>query len=334
METLHHLGIDVSKDSLECLLSEASGKNTRIACRNNGEGDAMILGTLGNKVKETHVVLEATSRYHCRIARTLVNAGAQVYIINPLQARSLAKGLGVIDKDDKVDAAVLAQASRILFDKQTKLKSPRHEELRDLSRVINELTQINAGSKKRLKSLPDNSPARRTIAAAIKAIFAEIKKAKKEWMELLKDDEELLHRYKIAISVKDVGPESARVSVCELPAEVRSTSNKKNCAYAGVVPRREQSGKKKGKDKIRAGGNAHLRTGLFMAASRSVFISKTNEDFYKRLRAKGRTHLQAMIAVVHKLLRQIVAVIKRGTPWTETAPSGAKKATISIVACT
>lgn len=297
-------------------------------CANNPEGFEQILKTLGKDVKRTRAILEASDRYHMEIARTLQEAGASVEVLNPTQARDLAKGLAIIDKDDKLDAGVLARAAEVLAVKQTELRSRLHEELRDLSRFIECQTGINAENKKRLGSAIKGSKAHEFLAATIKAVAELIKQAKKQWLELVKQEPEIARRYKLALSVEGVGKETARVTACELPARLEEFQNKQLCAYAGVVPRRKQSGKSLDKSAIGKKGNAHLRTGLYMASGWTVFKGKGNEAFYLQLRSKGRTHKQAMVAVIHRLLRTIISVLKRNSPWTAVPPRAMRNAPI------
>ena len=222
----------------------------------------------------------------------------------------------------------------MLSAKETELRSRAHEELRDLSRHITTQTQLNAENKKRLSSLEPQSAAYRCLKETILVLDVQIQKAKQLWNELLPSEPEIQRRYKVAISVGSIGIESARVAACELPANLDEFTLKQLCAYGGVVPRRDRSGTRQGKDKIGKTGNQHLRTGLYMAASNSVFISKRNHEFYTGLRAKGKTHLQAMVAVIHRLLRQVIAVVKRNTPWELNPPRKKSEAAISVAAST
>lgn len=159
----------------------------------------------------------------------------------------------------------------------------------------------------------------------MKAIQAQIDSAKKLWKELCQKEEEIQRRYDLALSVPGVGKETARVIACELPANLEKYRVDQLCAYAGVVPRRDQSGVRQAPEQVGKRGNAHLRTGAFMASTRTVFVSKANEERYLALRAKGKTHKQAMVAILHRLLREVFTVIKRGTPWQSEPPKVKKE---------
>jgi len=320
MNTVLQLGIDTSKDSLVNCLVGKHPKPMEFAVGNTDEGVAQLLSELGEDVSRTRVCIEATSRYHCRGVRALVSAGANVTVVNPTRSHALAVALGLLDKDDKVDARMLAKAAKLLEAKDAEFRTKAHEDLRDLSRLIDTLTKQNAEHKKRAGALEVGTPAHGLLKETIKLLAGQIKAAKAQWKKLLKQDAEILRRFNIAMSVKDVGKETARVSACELPARLEDYRSDQLCAYAAVVPRRNQSGNQKVKASVGNGGNSHLRTGIYMAASHSVYLSKVNESFYLKLRAKGKTHHQAMVAVMHRLLRNIIAVLKRNEQWQEAPP--------------
>lgn len=141
METAFYLGIDVSSKTLVCCLKARGRKDEEFSVPNDPKGLERLQERLGEKGARTRVVLEATSRYHLRAQRFLSEMGAEVQVLNPRRARALAEGLGRLDKDDKVDAEVLARAAQVLEeDPATPSRSPLHEELRDLSRFIDTQT--------------------------------------------------------------------------------------------------------------------------------------------------------------------------------------------------
>ncbi len=58
---------------------------------------------------------------------------------------------------------------------------------------------------------------------------------------------------------------------------------------------------------------SEVRKCLYMAACSAKLHNKTCKELYERLRAKGKAHRQAMIAVVNKLLKQAFALVESGT---------------------
>ena len=62
-------------------------------------------------------------------------------------------------------------------------------------------------------------------------------------------------------------------------------------------------------------GNGLLKATLYMAAPSARKYNLACKDIYDRLRMKGKTHKVAMMAVVHKLIKQVFAVVKNETPF-------------------
>lgn len=316
MKIVHHLGIDVDKRELEAHLIERGGNRRTATFSNDEAGVAQLLSWLGKSKKGCRAILEATSRYHRCVERALLGAGVQTDLMNPRQARNLAKGLGVIDKDDRVDARCLARAAQVLeASKDKKHRSTLAQDLRDESRAIAQLTRTATELKKSLQGLDPASPAALLLKATCGSLKERIKQAELDWTERLNQEPEIYRRYTLARSVHSVGHKTARVVAVELPADLDQCNLRRASAYAGLVPRRHRSGDSELPDRI-CQGNAHLRTGLFMAATLSVYMHGQHKAFFHNLLMRGKAHLQAMVAVMHKILRTIVAVIKRNTPWT------------------
>ena len=61
-----------------------------------------------------------------------------------------------------------------------------------------------------------------------------------------------------------MGPVTAQTVLAELPEQIANA--RAAAAYAGLTPRREDSGQKKGRARLSKTGNAHLRQALYMPA--------------------------------------------------------------------
>lgn len=319
MKILHDLGVDISKKTLESVLLSKNVSQERVFA-NNEAGLDEVIQWLGPRIKRCRAFVEATSRYHFPLVNALVEHGCRVQVFNPRQARHLASGLGFLDKTDAVDAAMLAQASQLLGDRRDKAcPNELAQELRDESRAI-DATRREAGEfAKRREGLAKDSAAYKTFTKVRDQMLKTAKEAEEAWVEHAKQHEEIYRRFTLAWSVRSVGVTTARIVAVELPADADASSVRKICAYAGLVPRKNQSGDKRLPDRIRD-GNAHLRTGLFMSATLGVYRHGQYREFYDRLIKNGKDHLQAIVAVMHKLLRTIVVVIKRNTPWEKVRP--------------
>ena len=82
----------------------------------------------------------------------------------------------------------------------------------------------------------------------------------------------------------------------------------------GVAPFNADSGRWRGQRRI-WGGRADVRAGLYMAALAAIRCNPVLKTFYQRLRTTGKAPKVALVAVMHKLLTVLNAIVRRGQPW-------------------
>ena len=116
---MKYLGVDVSKDKLDCCLLRDAGdtkRKTKVVA-NSPSGLATLLSFVekdGIPPDELHVILEGTGVYHQLAAETLSDAGATVSIANPAQVKNFGHGMAVRTKNDTKDSFVLARFGALL----------------------------------------------------------------------------------------------------------------------------------------------------------------------------------------------------------------------------
>ena len=308
-----YLGIDACALHLECMVVNVEGEVLRKSrFSNTQDGFARLWTWKGEDVVCTGI--EATGIYHKDLCRYLGEGGHPVTVLNPYRARSLAIGLGVLAKSDQTDALVLANMMRLLRPKPTCLRSELHDRLRAISRLIQSHTEDRTEAKKRLKGTLGRE-AKDAISRHIAFLTSEILVLEKSWLELVGQSQALNENYKLALSVPYIGPKTARVVVSELPEDLVGFTPKQIAAYVGVVPQTNSSGKCVKHASIGHTGNAHIRKASFMPAVLGCFKDAELSAFYNKLIAKGRHHLQATVAVMHKCMLRIGAVLTRRSPW-------------------
>lgn len=117
-----YFGIDVSRDKLDCAVIDEQGQHIKRAraFANDTLGVNELMGWARSTNPELSrcFVLEATAAYHELAATRLHWAGLVVSVVNPAQARNLAKGLGMLSKTDTIDALLLAQYARLAKPRQ------------------------------------------------------------------------------------------------------------------------------------------------------------------------------------------------------------------------
>ncbi len=316
MESITRVGIDASKDVLEVLIDRPAHRRHTIG--NNKEGFAQLVKELG--AGNYLIAIEATGRYESGVRHALELAGYKVTLKNPRRVRRLAEGLGIAAKTDRIDAQVLADTAEL--GKPTYARSKEREMLGDISRMIEVLKQERAAHMKRLKVPGLSEVSVRSLKQVIACLKKQIQRLEKDFVAAIKKSSQI-HQYKLALTVPCVGPVLARVVICELPENLGDFSIRKISAYAGVAPIDDTSGKTKHPPRISRHMNAHLKAALYMPALTALQNFEWAKNIYARLLAKGLEHQQAMIAIMHKLLFHLIAVLKRGSAWKADPPKRA-----------
>ena len=106
-------------------------------------------------------------------------------------------------------------------------------------------------------------------------------------------------------SVKGVAGRTVAKLHAELP-EIGTYSNKSIAKLVGLAPLANDSGKRKGKRRVR-GGRAGVRSILFLIARTVARYDKSLADFRDRLLAAGKEKMVVRIALARKLLVRLNA---------------------------
>jgi transposase len=314
------LGIDVSKQTLDVSIM-VGGKPRHQQFANSDEGLRALLAWLKRcRVSRVHACLEATGPYSMKAALVLHDAGHVVSLINPAQIRDFARTKLGRNKTDKVDCGHIRHYGELF---QPPAWTPPSAALRRLC----ELQTMRAGfvasrvewSNRLGSSAGDataNALARATFAhfeAQIVAVNAAIK-------ETIDGDDDLRRKRELLLSINGVGEILVAAILTELPEPGVISDSGQAVAYAGLNPRRFQSGTSVNQPtRISKIGNATLRTALYMPALTAIRHNPAVAALAARLRAQKRLKKkQIVIAAMRKLLVLCFGVLKTGKPFDAT----------------
>ena len=142
------LGIDVSKVSSEVAILVNGEKVHGYTMANDAIGFSRLLGDL-KTVHKPEIIFEATGVYSRRLQAFLDEHGYAYTRLNPLEAKKQLDSLRV-RKTDQIDAEKLAQSQFVLNRKPTYVQEEVYQDLRDLSRFYQNLTEDIVRAKNRL----------------------------------------------------------------------------------------------------------------------------------------------------------------------------------------
>ena len=139
-------GVDVSKARLDTQVEP--GAATR-SFPNDAAGQRTARDWL-RRLGVRRVVLEPTGRYHRALHRCLDEAGLEVVLANPLQARQFARSMGRLAKTARIDAAMLALFGRLPDRRRALPLEHNLQQLKDLVAARAACVEDRANRRKRI----------------------------------------------------------------------------------------------------------------------------------------------------------------------------------------
>lgn len=300
-------GIDVGKREL---VVSVLGKGLR-RFRNEAGGIGELRKWLRAEGVE-QVVCEATGGYERGVEEGLRGRGVAVYKAHPTRVRRLAQALGREAKTDPIDAEVLAQYGAMMKVEGQEEGDSASEELREVLGRRRQLVQQRVQELNRLeKGLKRTN--KKSCERHVAWLGKEIARLDKALQALWRRHPGLSERAALYQSVKGVGELTAATLLGYLP-ELGQGCGKGLTSLAGLAPWSHDSGQRQGYRAIR-GGRETVRRALYMAALSATRCNPELSGFYGRLRRRGKPAKVALVAVMRKLLLQLHAIARRGTPW-------------------
>jgi len=274
---------------------------------NEGRALAAFFAKIAEREPGATVVMEATGVYHWEAAMAAHAANLRVSVINPKTSAHFAKALSVRTKTDRVDAEMLLEfTQRMPFQRWHPPRSVVIE-LRAISRHVQALHEQLVATKNRLhaQQAMGDCPAfvLRDQKQEIKRLEQRIAKASNEAMARIEADAELQAQFDALDSITGIAQASA-ISILGELAPLPTQMRAKQCvAHAGLDVRQHQSGSSVAKPgRLSKQGNHFLRRAFYMPALVAIVHDPHAKAFYERLLARGKKKMQALCAVMRKLL--------------------------------
>jgi transposase len=306
MEHTTVVGIDVSKDRLDVHVLPS---DEAWAVNRDGDGLAELCRRLAGM--SGVVALEATGGYENIVAASLSSAGLPLVVVNPAQVRAFAKALGQRAKTDPIDARVIARFAEATKPVVRPLPDQATRMLADLLGRRRQIVEMMASESQRLRR-SEMPRVRKSIERLLAALKRELADIDHDIDDTVRGSPVWREKEDLLASVPGIGPIIARTMVANLP-ELGTLGRKQIGALAGV-PFVRQSGQWKGQAHI-GGGRPTVRTALFLGAQVAKRHNPVLKAFYERLIAAGKSKMAATIAVAHKLLIILNAILRDKKPW-------------------
>ena len=205
-------GTDVAKGQLDVFI-DIIGRRLQFA--NDDAGAARLVATLVEH-KVRLVVIEATGRYHRRVAAALLQGGVGVAVVNPQQVRAFARAAGKLEKTDRIDAEVLARFGRAMNPRATAKTPESQAVLSDLVSRRRGLVQMRVAESNRAHGQLPKLAATQS-RKLLRLIEQQVEDLDREIAKLIEADDDSSNKARIIDSVPGIGPGTANQLLVGLP---------------------------------------------------------------------------------------------------------------------
>jgi transposase len=259
--------------------------------------------------------IESTGVYSHRFVRFVAPLGLPpIAMLNPALPVAFRKSLGLRDKCDRVDAAVIALYGTVHRPAPNTQKPPEYERLRALWRMHEVYASEVREWKNRLEQLMD--PAMESMLNDTIACIEEQRRALwKQLLEWVAQTPALHHDMALLCSIPGVGKKTALMALAEL-GDLRAWKRPQLASYAGLYPRLFQSGTSVNrKPALAKGGGARIRSALFLPACTATKYNPHLSQWRKQLLERGKAKKSTIAAVMRKMLLLMRAVLISNNPY-------------------
>lgn len=325
------VGIDVSKEKFDVAVLASGVKCLSAVYPNNLNGVKQLVTALkhfpefelGNAV----FCLEQTGIYVNHLLEGLHKREAIVWLENPVkikQSNKLMRG-----KSDQIDAEMIAwyafknkddlkrwQPKTAAFQRLKHLFTLRTRLISKKNSLLTPLKEADGFVSKQVLRLE-----KRLMKAAIQGITESLKHIEKEIAELIGQDENINHQFKLLTSVESIGKVTALYMILATNEFKDFNCPRKFACYSGVAPFEHRSGSSvRGKTRVSHYANKTIKSLLHLAAMSSIVHSKEMEHYYRRMVASGKNKMSVINAVRNKLIQRMFAVIRDNRPYEKRLP--------------
>lgn len=302
-----NVGVDVGKSQLDIHIRPL---DISFTVENSQDGIKQAIKIL-RKHAPQRIVVEATGRLEMPFILACADANLPFVIANPVQIRRFAGAIGQRAKNDRLDAALIANYAETIQPKLTQIKAKNIRLMSDLIIRRDQIMNMQTMEKNRLQIMPKELHA--TIKVMLITMKKLISKIENKLITLIEDCPEYQEKNKILQSVPGIGNIAAASIISNVP-ELGYITNKQAASLVGVAPITKESGRYKGK-RVTQGGRAQVRTVLYMAMMSAIQCNPIFKATYQRLVASGKPKKVAIIACVHKMVVLLNTLLKNGTHW-------------------
>jgi transposase len=254
------------------------------------------------------------------LVQFLHHTGATVYLVNPGKVRKFAEGIGILSKNDLIDADLLVRYG--LMARNLMAYVPVAQELNDLRSLLNRLDVLERSLRGELnrqekigKTMVFHRLERQSIARSAKQLKTEITRFKQAICQCIRSTPSLQQRFDLLCTIPGVGAKTAWVMLVILGGR-EFESAPEVASFLGLNPIEKRSGKSQyRRPRLSKSGSGHYRQQLYFPAMVATRKNPDIRSLYERLLAADKTKMCAIGAAMRKLVHICYGVVKNQTPY-------------------
>jgi transposase len=309
------LGLDISKAKIHAALRLADHKVKRKTCSNTPAGFADLLLFLERHAPGlVHACLEATGTYGDGVALALHDAGHRVSLVNPAAIHAYAGSQLSRTKTDEVDAALIAHFAATQQPPAWQPPAPEIRALQALVRRLDALQGMRTQEANRLAAGVSVDVVRASIESVLANLDREIAHVRQLIRDHIDQHPHLRRQRDLLTSIPGIGDATAAVLIAEL-FDKAYRSARQAAAFAGLVPRIQQSGAWRGRARLSKLGPGRVRKALYFPALAAIRFNPSIAAADARLTLRGKSRMVIVGAAMRKLIHLAYGVLKSGRPF-------------------
>jgi len=318
---MNNVGVDVDSKLLVCKIRRSGKDFPIVEFDNTPAGHRKFIRWATKYNKSVRVCLEATGVYSVLFSLALHQTqNIEVMVANPRGIKNFGTASLQRGKTDAMDADVMLEfVERMPF----KLWQPPTEDILEIQHISRRIVQLNnVLTRERNRHLAaqklgaigrvvtnDTLVNMRHIARRIKTMESALR-------DLITSTPELNDQLNLITSTTGIADKTGPRILAELATLPNDMTGPQWVAYAGLDPKSYESGTSTNKPRrISKAGNRYLREALYYPALVASRRDPNVKAFYEKLLAKGKKPMQALVAIMRKLLLAIWGMLKNNETW-------------------
>lgn len=316
MKQVNQVGVDVDSEQLVCAMQRDGERAPLATFANTAAGHKQFIRWVTKGGRTARVCLEATGIYSLEFALALHHAKrVEVMVVNPRAIKDFVRACMQRAKTDAVDAGGILEFLQRMPFAAWQPPAPEILELQAINRRIVQLTTELTREKNRRHAAEFAGASADTIAHDIEVnihhLERRLARMHNSGLQLVQGVPALATKLAHLVSTKGIAAASAMRLLAELLVLPDDLAAPQWVAHAGLDPRPYESGTSVHRPRrISKVGNRHLRAALYMPALVAIQHEPNVKAFYNKLLAAGKKPMQAVVAVMRKLLHAIWGMLK------------------------